>query len=75
MGLSGVNSPLPVGTDFDVVMIDKLFGWQFISSLKVGALLLICCNQMKSGFRGTFHPFIEGDFYPPWPEELKAEAV
>jgi len=46
MGLSGVNSPLPVGTDFDIVMIDKLFGWQFISSLKVAALLLICCNQM-----------------------------
>jgi len=44
MGLSGVNSPLPVGTVFDLVMIDKLLGWQFISSLKVGAFLLICCN-------------------------------
>jgi len=44
MGLSGVNSPLPVGTEFDIVLIDELFGWQFISSLKVGAFLLICCN-------------------------------
>jgi len=39
MGLSGVNSPLPVGTDFDIVIIDKLFGWQFISSLKSWSFL------------------------------------
>jgi len=52
MGLSGVNSPLPVGTDFDIVMIDKLFGRQFISSLKVAAFLPTCCKPKPIGTRG-----------------------